>query len=42
MVSQWKLELLDNATGIFESKSPSKAAQKTQEEIDTLYREIGG
>jgi transposase-like protein len=41
MVSQWKRELLDNATGVFESKSSGKTAQKTQEEIDTLYREIG-
>ncbi|XAW61329.1 IS3 family transposase (plasmid) [Halomonas sp. Bachu 37] len=40
MVSQWKRELLDNATGVFEGKG-SKAAQKSQEEIDTLYREIG-
>lgn len=41
MVSQWKRDLLDNATGVFEGKSSSKTAQKTQEEIDTLYREIG-
>ena len=41
MVSQWKRELLDNATGVFEGKGEGKAAQKTQEEIDTLYREIG-
>ena len=40
MVSQWKRELLDNATGVFEGKD-GKAAQKSQEEIDTLYREIG-
>ncbi|MCW4153935.1 IS3 family transposase, partial [Halomonas sp. 18H] len=41
MVSQWKRELLENANGVFESKGDGKAAQKTQEEIDTLYREIG-
>ncbi len=41
MVSQWKRELLENATGVFEGKGASKAAQKTQEEVDTLYREIG-
>ncbi|WP_371258969.1 IS3 family transposase [Ectothiorhodospira sp. BSL-9] len=41
MVSQWRRELLDKATGIFEGKGGGKAAQKTQEEIDTLYREIG-
>jgi len=40
MVSQWKRELLDNAAGIFDGSS-GKAAQKSQEEIDTLYREIG-
>ncbi|TDA95450.1 transposase [Halomonas marinisediminis] len=40
MVSQWKRELLDNAAGIFDSTS-GKAAQKNQEEIDILYREIG-
>lgn len=40
MVSQWKRELQDNATGLFEGSS-GKAAQKTQEEIDTLYHEIG-
>ena len=40
MVSQWKRELLDNAAGLFEGSS-GKAAQKSQEEIDTLYREIG-
>ncbi len=40
MVSQWKRELLDNAAGLFEGKG-GKAAQKSQEEIDTLYREIG-
>ena len=32
--------LADNATGVFEGKD-GKAAQKSQEEIDTLYREIG-
>ncbi|MCG5517450.1 MULTISPECIES: transposase [unclassified Ectothiorhodospira] len=41
MVSQWRRELLDKATGVFEGKGDGKAAQKTQEEIDTLYREIG-
>lgn len=40
MVSQWKRDLLDNATGVFEGKN-GKEAQKTQEDIDTLYREIG-
>lgn len=40
MVSQWKRDLLDNAAGLFEGSS-GKAAQKSQEEIDTLYREIG-
>ena len=40
MVSQWKRELLDNAAGLFEGSS-GKAAQKSQEEIDTLNREIG-
>ncbi|MBZ5875249.1 IS3 family transposase [Chromohalobacter salexigens] len=40
MVSQWKRELLDNAAGLFEG-SGGKAAQKSQEEVDTLYREIG-
>lgn len=38
MVIQRKL--LDNAAGLFEGSS-GKAAQKSQEEIDTLYREIG-
>jgi len=32
MVSQWKRDLLDNATGVFEGMSPSKTAQKTQPE----------
>ncbi|UBU49912.1 hypothetical protein LCW13_06575 [Cobetia amphilecti] len=41
IVSQWKRELLNNATGVFGSKSPGKVVQKTQEGIDTLYREIG-
>lgn len=41
LVSQWKRELLDNATSVFEGKNGGKTAQKTQEEIDTLYREIG-
>jgi hypothetical protein len=36
MVSQWKRELLDNPAGHFDGKS-GKAAQKTREEIDTLY-----
>lgn len=40
MVSQWKRELLDNATGVFEGKGDGKAAQKTQEE-SRLYRESG-
>ncbi|MGM0786050.1 MAG: transposase [Pseudomonadota bacterium] len=40
MVSQWKRELLDNAAGLFDGKS-GKAVQKSQEEIDILYREIG-
>lgn len=40
MVSQWKRELLDNAAGLFDGNS-GKTAQKSQEEIDTLYREIG-
>ena len=40
-VSQWKRELLDNASDIFEGKGGGKAAQKAQEEVDTLYREIG-
>lgn len=40
MVSQWKRELLDNAAGLLEGSS-GKAAQKSQEEIYTLYREIG-
>lgn len=39
MVSQWKRELLDNAAALFEGSS-GKATQKSQEEIDTLYREI--
>lgn len=40
MVSQWKCELLDNAADLFECKG-GKAAQKSQEEIDTLYHETG-
>lgn len=40
MVSQWNRELLDNAAGLFEG-SRGKAGQKSQEEVDTLYREIG-
>jgi len=40
MVSQWKRELLDNAADLFEGSS-GKAAQKSQEEVDTLYCEIG-
>lgn len=38
-MSQWKRELLDNAVGPFESGN-GKTAQKSQEEVDTLYREI--
>ena len=40
MVSQWKRELLDNAAGLFDGKS-GKTAQKSQEKINTLSREIG-
>ena len=36
MVSQWKRELLNNATGAFEGKGDGKAAQKTQEVIHAL------
>ncbi|MGS0467654.1 transposase [Cobetia marina] len=32
MVSQWKCDLLDNATGVFEGMSSSKTAQKTHPE----------
>ncbi|WP_168013246.1 transposase [Halomonas salinarum] len=40
MVSQWQRELLDNAAGLFEGSS-GKPAQKSQEEVDTVYRETG-
>lgn len=40
MVSTWKKELLDNASGIFERKG-SKGKEGQQDQIDTLYRQIG-
>lgn len=41
MVSQWKRELRNNAIRVFERKSSGKTANNSQEEIDTLNREIG-
>lgn len=38
--SQWKRELQEKASGLFDGKD-GKAAHKSQEEIDALYREIG-
>lgn len=40
MVSQWKRELRNNATRVFEKKSSGKTAKNGQEEIDTLNRGI--
>tara|TARA_B100000678_G_scaffold202665_1_gene170565 strand:- start:8536 stop:8733 length:198 start_codon:yes stop_codon:yes gene_type:complete len=38
--SQWKRELQEKASGLFDGKD-GKAAHKSQEEIDALHREIG-
>ncbi|KPQ23215.1 MAG: transposase [Halomonas sp. HL-48] len=40
MVSTWKRELLDNASGLFEGKQTS-GKQSNEPSSDELYREIG-
>ena len=41
VINNWKRQLLDNASDIFESGRQKKAEQDTQSQIKELYRHIG-
>lgn len=41
LVSQWKKEILESASGLFETKRGPKPAKDNKEKEDRLYGEIG-
>ena len=41
MVTGWRRELLDNASGIFDHAKERRAADDIQEKIDDLHKTIG-
>lgn len=41
MVTGWRRELLDNASGIFDHAKERRAAADVQEKIDDLHKTIG-
>jgi transposase-like protein len=41
VINNWKRQLLEGASSLFESPRAKVAGDKHQEQIDTLYRQIG-
>jgi putative transposase len=40
-IAQWKRQLLDASTGIFESGSPSRREREQEQLVERFYQEIG-